>query len=384
MDFCLYAIQIKKKIVYIIFLLKSILLSIITGVNNYILFMKKIILTLIFIMYALFIFSQNQLKVLFIGNSLTGFNDLPGLFQELSIESGKSVYVDKCYHYGQVLRNYINDQRLIDKIDEKEWDYVILQSDDITAFDDMYNIEINTLTKCKEYIHANNPNTKIIYEMIWGLRDGYYGWYTYGEYIYLIYNGTLYIADQLDLIVAPVGWAWKKCKSLNPEIELFAADKAHPTYPGSYLGASVFYNIIWQEKIENNSFYGQLSGDKSTFLQSVANSVVQDNIELWYYNNDENDDTTTEVLNYIKQNSLKISIIPNPSNGIFNLSFKNTIIKNCKIEIYNNIGNKVYSENVSRAIINKHRINLTHKSKGIYFLRITADNKSIVKEIVIK
>jgi Secretion system C-terminal sorting domain/Domain of unknown function (DUF4886)/Immunoglobulin domain len=232
-------------------------------------------------------FSQNQINVLFIGNSLTGYNDLPGMVESISKKAGKDVLVDKCMRYGLALRHIVNDVSVIDKINEKDWDYVVLQSDDITAFDDMYHIEINTLNRFKEYIYDNCSQTNIIYQMIWGIKGGVIiqgeGTYTYEEYITKIYNGTLHIANELNLIIAPVGWAWRECINTRPEIELFASDRAHPAYPGSYLGACVFFNIIFGEEIRNNNYYGDLSSENAIYMQSVANKIVLENLELWNF-----------------------------------------------------------------------------------------------------
>ena len=94
-------------------------------------------------------------------------------------------------------------------------------------------------------ILANKSSTKIIYLMVWGLHDGVtvqklngeYVFYSYLDYLLKIYSGTLYMADKLDLMIAPAGWAWRRIRDEYPAIELFSADNAHPSYPSWVLAA---------------------------------------------------------------------------------------------------------------------------------------------------
>jgi hypothetical protein len=124
------------------------------------------------------------IKILFIGNSLTYYNNMPQMFDSLATASGNEVYVDQATVGGKPLWQLLHDQTVIDKINEKQWDYVILQSDDITAFPDMYYMEIETLESFKDIILMNNPSTQIICTMIWGLRDGVTVKELNGQYVY--------------------------------------------------------------------------------------------------------------------------------------------------------------------------------------------------------
>ena len=170
----------------------------------------------------------DSLKILFIGNSLTFYNNMPGMFEALSNGAGKKVIVETATIGGLALRHLINRSIIIEKIQSDAWDYIILQSDDISAFPDMYNIEIATLRRFKNIINSNYSNTKMIYLMVWGLRNGVniqelngeMVYYSYLDYINKIYDGTLYIADEMKMVISPVGWAWKNVRQEYPNIEL--------------------------------------------------------------------------------------------------------------------------------------------------------------------
>ena len=76
----------------------------------------------------------------------------------------------------------------------------------------------------------------------------------------------------------------------------------------------------------------------------------------------------------------KIIIYPNPSNGVFTIQFNNPQLKtNCQIEIYNVLGNKVYSKlfppNPSFSI------DISNQSEGIYFCRFLSENGILISSI---
>ncbi len=233
---------------------------------------------------------DDTVKILFIGNSLTYFNDMPGMVEQLAVTARKAVVVDQAVVGGVALRNLVNNPDINARINANDWDFVALQSDDITAFPDMYQIEINTLKAFESKILANNSSTKIIYLMVWGLRDGVtvlelngeYVFYSYLDYMLKIYHGALYIADRLDLLIAPAGWAWRQTRNERPALELFSSDKAHPSYRGSYLTAAVYYSVIFKESCAGIMYNGTLSNDEAYTLRRIGSATVLDSLELWH------------------------------------------------------------------------------------------------------
>ncbi len=219
-------------------------------------------------------------KVLFVGNSLTFTNDMPEMFRNLAAASGKAVHVEQATIGGVDLRHLVSSPLVMNKVNEAEWDYVVLQSDDISAFPDMHPIEIDTLESFKEAIYRKNPASQIIYTMIWGLRDGVAVWelngelvyYSYEEYFRKIYAGTLFIADAADLRIAPVGWAWCSAIADDPDnsMLLFSGDKAHPALQGSYLMACVMFASIFPDSTADIAFYSTIPVEKAKYCQKKA------------------------------------------------------------------------------------------------------------------
>jgi hypothetical protein len=66
--------------------------------------------------------------------------------------------------------------------------------------------------------------------------------------------GYFAIADELDLFVAPVGVVWQNALEDEPDLDLWMLDGKHPTPLGSFLAASVFYALIFNESPANPIF----------------------------------------------------------------------------------------------------------------------------------
>jgi len=66
-------------------------------------------------------------------------------------------------------------------------------------------------------------------------------------------------------------------------------------------------------------------------------------------------------------NMSSVSVFPNPSNGSFVLSFDNTELAYEKLEIYNPLGEQVYT---TSTINQQMHIDLNNQSKGIYFIKL--------------
>lgn len=78
-------------------------------------------------------------------------------------------------------------------------------------------------------------------------------------------------------------------------------------------------------------------------------------------------------------NSTIILVYPNPTHDILNIDISDVNNIYASIEIYNTLGEKVYTENFG---VKKNQINLSVFSSGIYFLTINIDGKLHSKKII--
>ena len=75
-----------------------------------------------------------------------------------------------------------------------------------------------------------------------------------------------------------------------------------------------------------------------------------------------------------------IAVFPNPTKGLFTLSYGN--FKPQQIEIYDVTGKKIVSVDNTKITENQTELNLAHVSSGIYFIKISNENSQTVKRII--
>jgi len=222
-----------------------------------------------------------SIKILFIGNSITYYNDMPAIFMNMAAAGGKDIYVNAWVRGGVILGYFAQSAQAVQFINQKKWDYVILQDGDYHI---IYPGEHQRLAKAVNYLKGlilkNNPDTKIFFHLLHALKDGLTHdniHYDYRAFTRKIVDGTTAFAALVDLPIAPVGRAWDEIVLHQPGIELYDPDKMHPTYAGSYLIACVYYSLIFQETCVNNSFTGILSTKQARSIQAVAAKIVLGN-----------------------------------------------------------------------------------------------------------
>ncbi|MCF8297708.1 MAG: T9SS type A sorting domain-containing protein [Saprospiraceae bacterium] len=104
---------------------------------------------------------------------------------------------------------------------------------------------------------------------------------------------------------------------------------------------------------------------------------------------DENDISTLKKsgVKDIKNNKLKVeemNFYPNPNNGKFKLSFELDSKDKTVVSIFDESGKRVYLEEIQdfTGIYNKE-IDLSGEPKGIYFINVNQDKKSLTKKIIV-
>ena len=75
--------------------------------------------------------------------------------------------------------------------------------------------------------------------------------------------------------VIPAGLAFARSVALKPELELYIADKRHPTLAGSYLAACTTYATLFRKSPVGSSYTAGLDPAVARHLQTVAWETVQ-------------------------------------------------------------------------------------------------------------
>ena len=86
----------------------------------------------------------------------------------------------------------------------------------------------------------------------------------------------------------------------------------------------------------------------------------------------------------IQENVLsEIALHPNPSNGIFTMEMP-SVGQLISITVENSNGKLVYSEQLDHSATSSiHQLDLSKETPGVYFVRISSNNQTVVKKVVI-
>lgn len=242
----------------------------------------QLILDFIFIVFiAMQLYNvKKQTKVLFIGNSYTYRNEMPDIFEHIAISKGKNIYVESSTKGRATLLIQSERSEVYDAIDNKKWDYVVVQGSSRDFLKDEASIRDTTLPAIEKILRAikrNNSSTRVLFYMTWGYKNGYKPLplaNTYEKMSNTVRDGYLNLMKRYNFGVVPVGMAWKNSRLRRPDVNLYVKDGAHPSLKGSYLSACCFYAAIFNESAIGSTYYSKLGPRICYYLQSVGSKNV--------------------------------------------------------------------------------------------------------------
>jgi hypothetical protein len=77
-------------------------------------------------------------------------------------------------------------------------------------------------------------------------------------------------------LVIPAGLAFAKSIGKQPELNLYAPDKRHPSLAGTYLASCVVFAALTGRSPVGNSYLAGIDAQTASFLQNVAWETVQE------------------------------------------------------------------------------------------------------------
>jgi hypothetical protein len=178
-------------------------------------------------------------RILFIGNSFTRRNDLPGMIARLAAagKPTRAVETEEVIANGMALKTHWTRGDARAAIGREKWDFVVLQ--------EQSTLPLKNRAKMHEYVRLFVDEirffrAKPVLYMTWARVST---WDRQDE----LADAFLTIGKELDVLVAPVGQAWKEAFRRVPGIMLHDKDGSHPNPLGTYLGACVFYVTLFGE-----------------------------------------------------------------------------------------------------------------------------------------
>jgi hypothetical protein len=175
------------------------------------------------------------MRILFVGNSFTARNNLPGLIAGLAAARGSTVEHRLISAGGASLRQHLNAGKALAEIASGNYDTVVLQ-------------EQSTLPgKNPARMHDNIRDFHTAITESGAQTALYMTWSRKGVPQEPLTTAYATIASELGATLVPAGLIWQHFQATHPELPLHAPDNSHPALAGSYLTACVFLIALLHE-----------------------------------------------------------------------------------------------------------------------------------------
>jgi hypothetical protein len=209
-----------------------------------------------------------DLSVLFVGNSLTAANDLPGMVAALAEAAGVEGFsYQEVTAGGASLEDHWNDGGAREAIERSRWDVVVLQQGPSSLESSRLSL-IEWAGRFAERIRERGarPALYMVWPPLGGNWDGVTRSYTDA-------------AVAVDGMLLPAGEALRAVHAQQPGIALFTADRFHPSRTGTYLAALVIIGALTGRSTEGLSRQVplvELSPAQQAALERAADQANRD------------------------------------------------------------------------------------------------------------
>jgi hypothetical protein len=216
--------------------------------------------------------SEAPLHILFIGNSYTYVNDLPAMFSKLACAGGHKVETAMVAEGGWTLSQHATSADTLNKISQQKWDFVSLQEQSEVPAIETSRIQIMYPAARQLVAKIKAQGAKPLLMLTWGHRSGLpeAGIANYNDMQAQLDIGYQGIAQELNIGMVPIGYAWGMARLQQPPLDLWQDDGSHPNQAGTYLAACVFYAQIFRQNPQGLDYLADLNADTAQNLQSLA------------------------------------------------------------------------------------------------------------------
>ena len=208
-------------------------------------------------------------KVLFVGDSFTyAQGGLDNHFAKLAASASPPLVVSaaRAVAGGAFLKVLWEMKTPVTTIDTGNFDVVVLQDDIPETNVDYFRQYARLFVE-----EARKHNARPVLFMAWAYQR--LGWISMQE----IARAHRDLAKELNVDVAPAGLAWQRSTSERPSLDMYDADREHPSIYGTYLATCVVYATIYGRNPSGLTYVPSgISPEVAAFLQRTAWQTVQD------------------------------------------------------------------------------------------------------------
>lgn len=226
---------------------------------------------------------KGPVSVLFLGNSYTYANDLPGVVAAMA-KAGKPKLKTQSYTAGgaALIQFWEEPEHAAARelVKQGGFDYVVLQDQSTTPCSSPQW----TLKFGGKWAHlAHYGKSKPVFFLTWAHRtpDGRAFDAAMQDELSAVYRR---VAQENDALLAPVGEAWRRWYQLHPAESLHTEDGSHPNALGTYLAGCVFYAVLTKKSAAGLPCHLRTASrhtlsvpaDKAKECQQIADEAVRE------------------------------------------------------------------------------------------------------------
>ncbi|NVK51755.1 MAG: SGNH/GDSL hydrolase family protein [Flavobacteriaceae bacterium] len=174
-------------------------------------------------------------RILFVGNSLTYYNDMPNILRQIGKKFDKKIHTEMLCYPNYAIIDHLREGKVQQKIASEKYDYVIAQQGP-SSQEQGRKMLINDGKKLVEL--CKKHSTRFGYFMVWPSKQYYF---TFDKVI----ANHKEAAKRNNTLLFSVGSYWKQYEAQNNTVSLYSSDQFHPSVAGSFFAALTIFKGIY-------------------------------------------------------------------------------------------------------------------------------------------
>lgn len=178
---------------------------------------------------------EGDTRILFVGNSLTYFNDLPKLVDREAARKGHGAWTTMLAYPNYAILDHWADGKVQNLIEDGDYDFVVIQqgpSSQAFGREVLFEYGKKLSDLCRAY------DAQLAFFMVWPSREYYY---TFDGVITNHREAAIATGSML----CPVGEVWKKHFDETSDFSYYGPDGFHPSLKGSEVAAEVIVKTLF-------------------------------------------------------------------------------------------------------------------------------------------
>ena len=211
---------------------------------------------------------KTERKILFVGNSLTYYNHLPGLLREIAVQDGVQLTYSHFLLPDYSLEDHWKDKKVQQEIASGNYDVVLVQQGP-SALPESQKLLVRFTRAFSELTKRHHATLALF--MVWPSKARYADF----DKVITSYSKA---ASQTNSLLCPAGIAWQRAWRMDSSLALYGPDEFHPSLAGSVLSALAIYGSLWKKSnfdfIKEDAMSWQDQVDTPTF-QTLKKAAIE-------------------------------------------------------------------------------------------------------------